>query len=193
MFYDWCSQTKAKHGSKSDCVRISEFFRAFTDARGLLDPALRHNADRLGAGGELLMRWLALLFQVITPGPIGFYLAYAMALGLPATSSRNEIPLIIILGGAVVGVLTWISGLISDRLSLTGLVLTIAMSMLGLLVSYLLIEAVLLAPLWAPRSWAALEQLAVPLILIDAALVVPLAGAMAGYYLPSRRPRAQGR
>ena len=91
------------------------------------------------------MRWLALLFQVIMPGPIGCYLAYAMALGMPATAARNEIPLIIILGGAVIGVLTWISGLITDRMSLTGLVLTVALSMLGLLVSYLLIEAVLLA------------------------------------------------
>jgi len=137
------------------------------------------------------MRWLALLFQVIMPGPIGFYLAYAMALGMPATAARNEIPLIIILGGAVIGVLTWICGLITDRVSLTGLVLTIALSMLGLLVSYLLIEAVLLAPLWAPRSWATREQPAVPLILIYAALAAPLAGAMAGYYLPWRRPRAQ--
>ena len=93
--------------------------------------------------------------------------------------------------GAVIGVLTWISGLIADRMSLTGLVLTIALSMLGLLVSYLLIEAVLLAPLWAPQSWAAREQPAVPLILIYTALAAPLAGAMAGYYLPWRRRRAQ--
>jgi hypothetical protein len=131
------------------------------------------------------MRWLALLFQVIIPGPVGFYLAYAMALGMPATPARNEIPFIIILGGAVIGVLTWISGLIADRMSLIGPVLTIAFSMLGLLVSYLLIEAVLFAPLWAPRSWAALEQSTVPLILIYAALAAPLTGAMVGY-----RPRA---
>ena len=51
------------------------------------------------------MRWLALLFQVILPGPIGFYLGYAMVLGLPATSARDEIPLVIILGGTVIGVL----------------------------------------------------------------------------------------
>ncbi len=128
-------------------------------------------------------------FQVIMPGPIGFYVAYAMALGMPATAARNEIPFIIIHGGAVIGVLTWISGLIADRMSLTGLVLTIALSMLGLLSSYLLIEAVLLAPLWAPRLGAR-EQPVVPLILIYAALAAPLAGAMAGYYLPWRRPRA---
>jgi hypothetical protein len=92
----------------------------------------------------------------------------------------------------VIGVLTWISGLIADRMSLTGLVLTITLSMLGLLVSYLLIEAVLLAPLWAPRSWAAREQPAVPLlILIYAPLAAPFAGAMVGYYLPWRRPRAR--
>jgi hypothetical protein len=140
------------------------------------------------------MRWLALLFQVIIPGPIGFYLAYAMALGVPATPARGEIPLIVILGGAVIGVLTWISGLIADRMSLTGLVLTIILSMLGLLVSYLLIEALVLAPLWAPRSWASREQPAVPfLMLIYAPLAAPLAGAMAGYYLPWRTPRVPER
>src|SRR5262249_9980865 len=52
----------------------------FPGSRGLLDPALRHNTECLGTGGESFMRWLALLFQVIMPGPIGFYLAYAMAL-----------------------------------------------------------------------------------------------------------------
>jgi hypothetical protein len=158
----------------------------------LLDPALCHNTDRLGTGGGPFMRWLALLFQVILPGPIGLYLAYAMLLGMPATSARSEIPLIVILGGAVIGVLTWISGLIADRMSLIGLVLTIALSMLGLLVSYLLVEVALLAPLWAPRSWLAREPPTVPLlIMIYAPLAAPLAGAMAGYYLPWRRPRAQ--
>jgi len=137
------------------------------------------------------MRWLALLLQVIMPGPIGFYLAYAMALGMPATPARNEIPLIIILGGVVIGLLTWISGLIADRLSLTGLVLTITLSMLGLMASYLLIETALLAPLWVPRSWAAREPPVVLLALICAALSAPLAGAMAGYYLPWREPRVQ--
>lgn len=137
------------------------------------------------------MRWLALLFQVILPGPIGFYLAYAMALGVPATPARDEIPLIIILGGAVIGVLTWIAGLIADRMSLTGLVLTITLSMLGLLVSYLLIEATVSAPHWVPRSRAARDPPVVLLTMIYAALAAPLAGAMAGYYLPWRRPRAQ--
>jgi hypothetical protein len=138
------------------------------------------------------MRWLALLFQVILPGPIGLYLGYAMALGLPATPARDEIPLAIVLGGAVIGVLTWISGLIADRMSFTGLVLTIAFSMLGLFVSYLLVEAVLLAPHWAPRSWAVRGPPPVPLLmLIYAPMAAPLAGAMAGYYLPWRRPRAQ--
>jgi hypothetical protein len=138
------------------------------------------------------MRWVALLLQVILPGPIGFYLAYAMVLGLPATSARGEIPLIIILGGAVIGILTWIAGLIADRMSLTGLLLTIALSMLGLTVSYLLIEAVVLAPLWAPRSWLARDAPVAGLMLIYATLAAPLAGSMAGYYLPwRRRPRAQ--
>ena len=137
------------------------------------------------------MRWLALLFQVIMPGPIGFYLAYAMALGMPATTARNEIPLIIVLGGVVIGLLTWIAGLIADRVSLTGLVLTITLSMLGLIVSYLLIETALLAPHWVPRSWAAREPPVVLLALIGAALAAPLSGAMAGYYLPWRKPRAQ--
>jgi hypothetical protein len=140
---------------------------------------------------ESVMRWLVLLLQVMMPGPIGLYLAYAMALGMPATPARNEIPLIIILGGAVIGLLTWISGLIADRVSLTGLVLTIALSMLGLMASYLLIETALLAPLWVPRSWATQEPPVVLLALVCAALVAPLAGAMAGYYLPWRKPRVQ--
>jgi hypothetical protein len=110
-----------------------------------------------------------------------------MALGMPATPARNEIPLIIILGGAVIGLLTWISGLIADRASLTGLVLTIALSMLGLTVSYLLIETAILAPLWAPRF----GMRDTPMVLFFAALPAPLAGAMTGYYLPWRKPRAQ--
>jgi hypothetical protein len=138
------------------------------------------------------MRWLALLFQVILPGPFGLYLGYAMALGVSATPARDEIPLIIILGGTVIGVLTWIAGLIADRMSLTGLVLTIAFSMLGLFVSYLLVEAMPLTLNWVPRSWTNREPPPLPmLMLMFAPIVAPLAGAMAGYYLPWRTPRTQ--
>lgn len=131
------------------------------------------------------MRWLALLLQVIIPGAIGFYLAYAMALGLPANPTnppRDELLLMIIFGGAVVGFLAWLLGLIADRISLIRLVLTVIMSMLGLTVAFLLIEAAILAPLWAPRSWAAGEPPVVLLALTFGAFATPLAGAMAGYY-----------
>lgn len=131
------------------------------------------------------MRRLALLLQVIVPGPIGLYLAYAMALGLPANPTnppRDELLLMIIFGGAVIGFLAWLLGLIADRISLTRLVLTVIMSMLGLTSSFLLIEAAILAPLWVPRSWAARDPPLVPLALICGALATPLAGAMAGYY-----------
>lgn len=123
------------------------------------------------------MRSFALLLQIMMAGPIGFYLAYAMMLGLPATSGRNEIPLIIILGGAGIGLLAWIPGLIADRVSLSRLVLTIALSMLGLLVSYLLVEATVSVPPWVPQS------------VIYGVPLAPLAGAMAGYYW--REPRTQ--
>lgn len=136
------------------------------------------------------MRWLALLLQIIVPSPIGFYLAYAMALGMPATSDRSEIPVMVILGGTAVGLLTWIFGLIADRLSFTRLAWTIALSMMGLAVSYLVIEAAVLAPHWMPRSWVAQDSPVPALIVIGAALAAPLAGAMAGYYAPWRKARA---
>ena len=122
------------------------------------------------------MRWLALLLQVIIPGAIGLYLAFAMAFGLhanPAKRAREELALMIILGGAVIGFLAWLFGLIADRLSLIRLVLTVLLSMLGLTVSYLLIEASLLAPAWV-------------FPVLFPALATPLAGAMAGYYWPWR-------
>jgi hypothetical protein len=131
------------------------------------------------------MRWAALLLQVIFPGAIGLYLAYAMALGLPANPTnppRDELLLMIIFGGAVIGFLAWLLGLIADRISLIRLVLTVITSMLGLTVSFLLIEAAIFAPLWVPWSWAAREPPVLMLALICAALVTPIAGAMAGYY-----------
>jgi hypothetical protein len=143
------------------------------------------------------MRWAALLLQVIFPGAIGLYLAYAMALGLPANPTnppRDELLLMIIFGGAVIGFLAWLLGLIADRISLIRLVLTVITSMLGLTVSFLLIEVAIFAPLWVPWSWApwapwaswapwaAREPPVLMLALICAALATPLAGAMAGYY-----------
>ena len=131
------------------------------------------------------MRWLALLLQVIFPGAIGLYLGYAMALGLPANPTnppRDELLLMIIFGGAVIGFLAWLLGLIADRISPVRLLLTVIMSMLGLTLSFLLIEAAILAPLWVPQSWAARESPAVLLALICGAFATPLAGAMAGYY-----------
>src|SRR5262245_44340813 len=98
------------------------------------------------------MRWFALLLQVIIPGASGLYLAFAMAFGLHASPANlpkragDDLALIIILGGAVIGFLAWLFGLIADRISLIRLVLTVLLSMLGLTVSYLLIEASLLAP-----------------------------------------------
>jgi hypothetical protein len=43
---------------------------------------------------------------------------------------------VIIFGGAVVGFLAWLFGLIADRISLIRLVLTVIMSMLGLTASF---------------------------------------------------------
>jgi hypothetical protein len=63
----------------------------FPNSRGLLDPAWRYKI--VWVRRRVLHAWLALLFKVIMPGPIGFYLAYAMALGMPATPARNEIRL----------------------------------------------------------------------------------------------------
>jgi hypothetical protein len=131
------------------------------------------------------MRWFALSLQVIVPGAIGLFLAYSMALGLPAnptTPPRDELLVMFIFGGAVIGFLAWLFGLIVDRISLIRLALTVIMSMLGLAASFLLIEAAILAPLWAPQSWAAREPPVVLLALICAALATPLAGAIAGYY-----------
>jgi len=131
------------------------------------------------------MRWLALLLQVIVTGAIGLYLAYAMALGLPANPTnppRDELLLMIIFGGAVIGFLGWLLGLIADRISLIRLVLSVIMSMLGLTVSFLLIEVAILAPLWPPLSWAAREPPVVQLAFVCGAFATPLAGAMAGYY-----------
>jgi hypothetical protein len=139
------------------------------------------------------MRWLALPLQVIIPRTIGFYLAFAMALGMPATTVRNEIPPMIIFGGASIGVLAWFFGLLADRPSLIRLALTVALSILGLTVSYLLVEAVVLAPLWAPRSWAARDSPVVLVVLVYAAFATPLGGAMAGYYWPRREPGVQER
>jgi hypothetical protein len=131
------------------------------------------------------MRWLALLLQIVVPGAIGLFLAYGMALGLPANPTnprRDELLLMILFGGAVIGFLAWLLGLIADRISLIRLVLTVITSVLGLTVSFLLIEAAILPPLLAYLPWAAREPPVVQLALICGAFATPLAGAMAGYY-----------
>src|SRR5262245_17657611 len=167
QFVDWVHQRR--HRSREpDCLRPTVPL-----SRELLDRALCHNTDRLGTGGESTMRWLALLLQIIVPGAIGLYLAFAMALGLPANPAnpaRDELLLMIIFGGAVIGFLAWLLVFIADRISLIRLVLTFVMSMLGLALSFLLIEAAILAPVLG-------------VLALFPALAAPLAGAMAGYYL----------
>src|SRR5262245_18362166 len=133
------------------------------DASGGLSSS-QHGAS----GGESVMRWVALAFQIVIPGAIGSYLVMAMAMGLsaPPRARGDEIPLMILLGGPVIGFLAWLLGLIADRISMVRLVLTVALVTLGLTASYLLIELLI---------WARLP--AVPLFL-GLAIAGPPAGAM---------------
>jgi hypothetical protein len=116
------------------------------------------------------VRLLVVLVQIALQGTIGSSLAYVMALGMamaPA-ADRTEIALMVIFGGLAVGFLTWLFGLLVDRISFLRLVLTVAFSMLGLFASYLIVAPML----WRPPVWPA----------IFAAVATPLLGAMAGYY-----------
>ena len=119
--------------------------------------------------GELAVRWLALTLQIAIPGTIGFYLAFAMGWGLSEVPERAEGLPLIVGGGAVIGFLAWLLGLIVDRVSVIRLVLTVALSMLGLTVSYLLLGAML-------------RTRALPALLVYTAFAAPLVGAIVGYY-----------
>lgn len=125
------------------------------------------------------MRWLAALLQIGIPGPIGAYLALAMGMGMSEGPGRSSILTVIVVGGAVIGLLVWLLGLIAAPASRIRLVWTVALSSLGFLVSYLLIEEIVRG---SPVS----------VVLFYPALAAPLVGAMAGYYWPRRGPRAEG-
>src|SRR5262249_25652852 len=107
---------------------------------GLLNLSSCPNTDRRDTGGEPAMRWLALLLQVVIPGCIGAFLTLVMTSEFGATVltiGPSLIPVIIILGGAVIGFLAWLPGLIVDRTSLRRLRLTVVLSILGVTASFL--------------------------------------------------------
>jgi hypothetical protein len=118
--------------------------------------------------------------QIVIPGSIGAYLVLMMGMGMSEGSGREGVLAVIVGGGAVIGLLVWLLGLIAAPASRIRLVWTAALSMLGLAVSYSLIEATLRAgesPLGS--------------LLFFGALAAPLAGAMAGYYWLGRSSAVQ--
>jgi hypothetical protein len=126
------------------------------------------------------MRWFTLLLQIVIPAAIAVWLTIVMGFAVQR-GPPVETPAMIILGGAVIGLFAWLPGLIVDRASLNRLVLTVALSILGVTVSVLLLGAMVLSFLPGAKS---------PLMFFVAA--PPLAGAMAGYYWPWRKPHVEG-
>jgi hypothetical protein len=132
------------------------------------------------------MRWLALPFQIVIPGAIGLCLTLVMTSEFGAmvlTIGPALIPAIVILGGAVIGFLAWLPGLIVDQASLGRLRLTVILSILAVTASFLPIVVVA----WDPRVRSPLM-----LYVIDVAAAAPLAGAMTGYYWLWRAPHTEG-
>jgi hypothetical protein len=113
---------------------------------------------------------LALPLQIVIPGSICFYLVLWMGLGAGMSPHPDRIGLLplVVLGGAVIGVLVWLIGLIADRASLVRLALTVALSILALSALFLV----------DPGLWTRV----VPDALVYAAIAAPLVGALAGYY-----------
>jgi hypothetical protein len=89
----------------------------------------------------------------------------------PANAAREGVGLMVVLAEAVIGFLAWLFGVMTDPVSLIRLALTVILSMLGLTVSYLLVEAAILA-----------SALGVPALF--PVLAASLPGALAGYYWP---------
>jgi hypothetical protein len=126
------------------------------------------------------VRTLAVLLQIAIPGVLGGFPVIMLGLGLVrpiATPDRSGFLQLIVYGGAAVGVAAWFLGLIVDRASPMRLLLTVAGSILGLTVSYLLLEHARWAEVSAPLLHVATGPLA-----YLAAFPAPLAGALAGYY-----------
>ena len=138
---------------------------------------------------DALRRVVAVLLQITIPGWIGGYLALLMTLAMaPNIAQSGKMPppwFFVIVGGAVVGFLTWLIGLIADRVSLRRLVLTVIFSALGLTVSFVLVH--FLGPFMGYLRSKDLDFL--PFL---AVLAAPLAGAMAGYYWLWGKLRVEG-
>ncbi len=127
-----------------------------------------------------LRRVVAVLLQVVIPGCIGAFFTFVVA-GTMSTLRSPLDPLpFVVLAGPVVGLLTWLFGLIADRGSGERLLLTVLYSALGCMVSYLL----LLFGHWLqPRPYIAPPvPFALAIAIGVGTLLAPIAGAMAGYY-----------
>jgi O-antigen/teichoic acid export membrane protein len=126
--------------------------------------------------GNALML-LAVLLQIVIPGAIGAALTGLMAFVMfyPEGTPPSPAP-IFILGGPVVGFLTWLFGLIADRASRERLAMTVLCAALGFFVAFLLY----LFLRWVPhRPGVAAAALS---LVVAVAFALPIAGAMAGYY-----------
>lgn len=133
------------------------------------------------------MRWLAVLLQIAVPGCVSAFFVLAMwvivSLGPAATSSDARPAQMLTysaIGGAVLGLAAYLVRLLTAPPSLVRLALTVALSILGLVASYLMIE-VCAGPLRGDEG-------VLRLLLVAATFAAPLAGALAGSYWPPRTP-----
>jgi Na+/H+ antiporter NhaA len=126
---------------------------------------------------------VAVLCQIVLAGGIGTFLSLAMGQlmyeGRRVPEGLQIFFLGVVFGGPVIGFLTWFFGLVADRASGYRLATTILCAAGGVFVAGLLY-------IFLQRSPRGDVSEAVATL---AGLVLPIAGAMAGYYWPWRRLR----
>jgi hypothetical protein len=124
----------------------------------------------------IALRGLTLLLQIVIPAVVAVSVAIGMGLVMGSGGIATWILAVIVIG-AVIGFFVWLPGLIVDRASLSRLVLTVALSILGG-------TGTALMALFFHGSQS-------PLIFF-ASYAVPIGGAMAGYYWSWRKPHVEG-
>ena len=133
------------------------------------------------------------LVQLLVGGALSVYAALMLGFGMSEGPDRGWIWLPIVLFGALVGIAIWLVGLVGSLMgtrvaypTLMQLVTAIALACLGMLAVYGIIELILTQPYWR-RPASNMLDTSVRVLLPLLMPLLPLAGALAGYWLARKR------